>query len=371
MYVHSLFGTVQVSRKYYASKQGGPGMSPADEELGLYHAHTPGLAKAVAHLSAQMPFEDAAEMLHGLTGAKLNARQCHRLMEPLGSDIKSWLAEQRPVDPWLTGHQGAAPAPNILYISYDGTGVPMRKEALRGRQGKTPDGPTTREVRVGCFFTQSGCDAEGKPVRDPGSCTYITSLKDVKGFGRQMRAEAQRRNYRKAPRLVILTDGAAWCKTLADQHFCSKRTVHIIDFYHAAEHLSGLAKAFWGDSPMATAKAKAWRAQLLHGDPGAILAELAPLLSKAKQPADAQREYQYFDKNRPRMQYGRFRQEGLFIGSGVVEAACRAVVGQRAKQSGMFWSVSGVSDILNLRCLVHSDRFEAFFKHLAEARIPA
>ena len=63
------------------------------------------------------------------------------------------------------------------------------------------------------------------------------------------------------------------------------------------------------------------------------------------------------------MQYGTFRAAGYFIGSGVVEAGCKTVIGGRCKQSGMFWSKSGAENILALRCLHSSRRMDEFWKH--------
>ena len=69
-----------------------------------------------------------------------------------------------------------------------------------------------------------------------------------------------------------------------------------------------------------------------------------------------------FARNVSRMQYGTFRAAGWFIGSGVVEAGCKTVIGARCKQSGMFWSKSGAENILALRCLHSSRRWEDFWK---------
>ena len=77
----------------------------------------------------------------------------------------------------------------------------------------------------------------------------------------------------------------------------------------------------------------------------------------------------YFVRNIPRMQYGTFRTKGYFIGSGVVEAGCKTVIGGRCKQSGMFWSESGAENILALRCIHSSHRLEEFWKHRLDRRV--
>ena len=69
----------------------------------------------------------------------------------------------------------------------------------------------------------------------------------------------------------------------------------------------------------------------------------------------------YFEKNAPQMHYADYRDRKFFVGSGVVEAGCRTVIGERLKQSGMRWSVRGANAIIALRCCILSGRFEDFW----------
>jgi len=78
-----------------------------------------------------------------------------------------------------------------------------------------------------------------------------------------------------------------------------------------------------------------------------------------------EREIGYFEKNKDRMRYNEFRRQGLFVGSGVVEAGCRTVIGQRLKQSGMHWTVKGANSIIALRCCFLSNRWEDFWEYRA------
>ena len=72
---------------------------------------------------------------------------------------------------------------------------------------------------------------------------------------------------------------------------------------------------------------------------------------------------EYFRSNAERMMYASFRKEGYFIGSGVVEAGCKTVVGKRTKQSGMFWNVDGAQNVLNIRCSILSDTYDQYWKY--------
>jgi hypothetical protein len=260
----------------------------------------------------------------------------------------------------LTCQKPSAITPETLYISYDGTGVPMRKEYLVGHRGKTPGEPAkTRELRLAAIFTQSTRDERGHAIRDPNSTTYVADLADVENFGPQVKAEANRRGLRRARRVVILTDGAAWCETVADNHF--PRAIRILDFYHAAEHLHDLARALHGNVPDLQERSAAWRRDLLEGKAEDIVNTAASMSAQAHDRETLDRELAYLRKNLPRMRYDHFRNQGLFIGSGVIEAGCKTVIGQRTKLSGMHWGEPGLLAVLAFRCAFLSGRLHQFW----------
>ena len=156
------------------------------------------------------------------------------MAEHLGREMEAWQALQR---------EAPDTALPLLYIAYDGTGVPMTKKELTGRKGK--DGPAhTREAKLGCVFTQTAPDAKGFPVRDPGSTTFVGAIETAEPFGERIYREAVRRGLLHAQRVVVLGDGAEWIKTIADLHF-PQATV-IIDLYHAREHVAELCKNLFG-----------------------------------------------------------------------------------------------------------------------------
>lgn len=353
VWVRSLWGDLRIQRVYYTRQGGGDGSAPADGVLGLWSSCTPATARLVSKLSAQMPFEAAAELLHEATGATLSGRHLHRLTEEAAAAARRWNAHRKP----------SAGAPDTLYVSYDGIGTPMRKECLEGRRGRGPDGKArTREMRLGCVFTQTGVDATGQPVRDPDSTTYLAGLLTADRFGRAVKAEAVRRGARKARRVVVLSDGANWCGKAAAMNF--PKAVHILDFYHAAEHIRALCKALFGEGRDATVHFRLWRRAVRRGKPEEVFAQARSLLPQAKAPEDARRNLAYLEHNRPHMHYDRYRSQGLFIGSGVIEAGCKTVVAQRAKLSGMLWGVKGVQDVLTLRCLLLGGDLGSFWDHV-------
>lgn len=357
IWVRSLWGDFRIERTYYTGPEPGQGHAPADRLLGLWSSYTPATAKMLCSLSAQLPFETSAQLLAETTGASINGRQFHRFTAEAAEASRQWLRGLSPPD---QVHE-------TLYVGFDGTGVPMRKEHLVGRKGRAKDGRArTREMRLGCVFTQTDTDENGNAVRDLHSTTYVAALAPHRLFGKIVKDEAIRRGMRTAKRVVLLTDGAKWCETVAAR--CFPTRLHILDFYHAAEHIQGLAVAVFGESSETKAYFRLWRRKLLAGKAAAIIEKARSMIDQASDPEAVERETAYLERNLKRMQYDLYREQGLFIGSGVVEAGCKTVVGQRTKQSGMLWGVKGVQDILALRCLKLSGRMDAFLKHATEQR---
>jgi len=139
-----------------------------------------------------------------------------------------------------------------MYVAIDGTVCPWSEGDNRpARQGRS--GPAkTREVKLGCVFTQTGLDEKDRPVRDQGSTTYVGAIETSEEFGGRIFAEAIRRGSRRADETIVLGDGALWIWNLADEHFPG--AIQIVDLYHARKHLSELAKILYGPG---TPKAKA------------------------------------------------------------------------------------------------------------------
>jgi hypothetical protein len=240
----------------------------------------------------------------------------------------------------------------VFYVSVDGTGAPMIRTELAGRAGRAPDGQArTREIKLAALFTQTTRDAQGEPSRDPQSTTYLASFVSAEVFGPFVRRAALARGVASARRVLFLGDGAAWVWEIA--RTCFSQAEQILDYYHASEHVDALARAIYPDEGAAQNWSLRWRSLIYDS-------ELDVLLNEARAAADSplaetiQRELDYLERNRARMDYRHYREQGWFIGSGVVEAGCKRVIGQRLKQSGMFWRESGASAVASLRCALLS-----------------
>lgn len=360
--ITTLLGEVTLRRSVFQDAEANHTRIPLDESLGVNGtSFSPGVRRFMARAGSRCSFADASEDLLLYARLKVTPKQVQRVAEDVGRAVENWNGAQAAA--CAKEKASATPVP-ILYVSFDGTGVPMRKSELQASKGKGADGKArTREVKLGCVFTQTGTDEDGRPVRDPDSTTYVGAIESSEFFGLRIYQEAVARGCEQAGKVVVLTDGARYNKTIASTHFPG--AVHIIDLYHAREHLADLAKALGIDD----AQPRAWRDLLDMGRVEDILEQANSRivgLSLASHQADELRKgLGYFKENANLMRYAEFRLAGYFVGSGVVEAGCRTVIGQRLKHSGMFWSLRGANAIIASRCCQLSGRFEDFWEDAA------
>jgi len=351
-------GPIQLRRAYYRGDHGG--RYPVDEALGLYDQYTPASVQLMCWAGAMdSSFELASETLARFAGLDIPGRQVQRVVNVFGRQATTWM-NQRESD------EIKQPV-EIFNVQTDMTGIPARPEEIQGVKGKQPDGTAkTRQIKVGCVFTQSR-DAKANPQRDPFSSTYIAAFCDRADFAPLLWTEALKRGYAAARQTVFIGDGAEWIWNMVKDRFSD--AVQIVDFYHACEHLYALCRALESDEVCAKALFKRWRRRLKNNGLSRILEETARCLpslnAEARKAAEAQMPY--FQTNAERMRYRTFRRKGYFIGSGAIEGACRHIVAQRAKLSGMRWSCSGAENVLAFRCLIKSNLFDAYCNNRRQA----
>ena len=340
--VLSVFGPVTLRRDYY-HPPGPEGGFPVDRVLGLIGGCTPGAARLLGRTAAQLPYGESQAHLQELAGLTVDASQIQRVVQLLGPPAQARLAE-------LPGP--AREAVPEFYVSVDGTGVPMIRAEVAGRAGRGPDGPArTREIKLAALFTQTTRDAEGRPLRDPQSTTYLASFVPADQFGGWVRRAALARGVASAQRVIFLGDGAAWVWEIA--RTCFPQAVQILDYYHASEHLMDLARALYDDPGCARNWALRWQSLIYDSQLDDVFADVRAVTGPTP-PEAVQRELDYLERNRARLDYRYYQEQGWFIGSGVVEAGCKRVIGQRLKQSGMFWRETGATAVASLRCALLS-----------------
>jgi len=354
-------GWITLRRSYWYSPTRGEGRFPLDAALGLVASYSPEVVRQACRAAALAgSYQAASQDLLTYAGLEIDARQSQHLVAHLAPAMSRWREAQGPVFNPAAG--------DIFCIGTDGTGAPMRRRDLRGRKGKHGGKARTREVKVGTVFTHRKPDKpDQRPQRDYASTSYLAAIVSASQFGPLLRAEALRRGLAKARVVVFLGDGAVWVWKLARLNFPD--AVCILDYYHACEHLNLLSAALYGEgSALAKRRFRQWRKALLKDKIDQVIAQAKADLPTRPQPRNlAKKQIAYFERNRPRMLYQTFRQAGYFIGSGVVEAGCKTVVGQRLKQSGMLWSRKGASHLLTVRYALLSRWFDDFWKHHSRA----
>jgi hypothetical protein len=363
----TVLGLVAVRRAYYWDKECGSGYCPKDRVLDIEGtSYSCGVRRMMSRVGAYRSFGLGHEDLYELADIRVSAKEVERVSEMVGVQVEAFHA--REAEAALSDNiVPIRPVPR-MYMCMDGTGVPVVKNETEGRQGKGEDGQAkTREAKLGCIFTQTDVDKEGRPVRDEESTSYTGAIESAEAFGQRMYQEAKRRGLDRAADVCVLGDGALWIWNIADDLFYG--ATQIVDLYHAREHYWNVAKACFGQNKE---KLHKWteerRRELDDGKVEDVVDAIKLLMSLPGCDKEAcGREIRYFEKNEDRMRYGDFKSCGLFVGSGVVEAGCRTIVGQRLKQSGMHWTVKGANSIIALRCSLLSNRWEDFWEHRAAA----
>ncbi len=280
----------------------------------------------VGIVGAELSFEKGCAFLKDLAGFSVSPKQVERVAEALGAEMAE--DERIVFDP-----DPVADLPSTLYLSLDGTGIPMRAEEVAARPGKQPDGSSkTREVKLCVLWSAETTDEESIPVRDEGSTTYSAAIEsaastDTEGegseFAKRVLRETSRRQFDQVTRQVAVADGAPWIWNMMNEHF--PKAIQILDLFHAKEHLGTVGKALFGpESDRIRPWIKERHAELDDGKIDAIIAELRIYSSRFE---EARKCIGYLETNRSRMQYPEFRAQGLCVSSGMVEAGCKVTIG--------------------------------------------
>ncbi len=318
-------------------------------------------------VGSEMPFAPACEPMQVLAGLEVPAKAIERAAESIGEAIAA--RDQQEIDRAKQLVLPIVSRQNIpkMYVLMDGVRIPVVASETEGRAGRVEgQRARTRECKLGAVFTQTTVDKEGRPIRDPHSTSYVGAVETSDEFGYRIYTEAWRRGWEWATTKIVIGDGAVWIWNLADQHFPG--AVQIVDLYHARQHLWDLAALLY---PHDAAAKKRWmmpmKDLLDHGRTELLVEWLREIAAghagtQAGLAEEIGNQADYFQTNMDRMRYPAFREQGFFVGSGVIEAGCKSIVGVRLKQSGMFWTARGANAIIALRCCRHNGRFEDYWE---------
>ncbi|MEI7903330.1 MAG: ISKra4 family transposase [bacterium] len=351
--IRTLFGDVRSDeREYYYDRKRRTGRYPFDDTLGLINGSTPALvARALRH-AVKDPYAEASSDFEACMSRHMSADILMTYPRALEGVAERFMGEALSPD---------AQTPECVCVLADGTGLPLRRRELRRVKGRCAGGKAkTREAKVGAIFTMRPApDAPDDRMRDSGSTTYVATIDRKSSFADRLRREFDRRFPAPPGVTMFIADGAAWLWDIRRTHF--PFAVEILDFYHAAEHLDPILDLAGFQGAQRKRVFRKWCKWLKLGKVGEIIRVADELVGKTK---EGRKAVGYFKKNKGRMKYDEYVAKGWFIGSGVVESACKTVLGKRFKQAGMLWSKKGIKALLQFRIAYMSGRYEDLWKYI-------
>ncbi len=355
--VLTMMGKITLHRPYYQcmekeKEQNGEegtlcrhGEGPLEKLWGIEHGRTsPGVQKIVSYFGASQTLSEIAEALEMVVPFSIPARQVLPLLQPVGEALMRQEEEQvKQMKQEAIQKQSSVPiegkrqqrALRRWYVELDGVMARMRRGSVpMAKEEKDRPGDVYREVKVGAIFeAMSGRKRSelvpGVFVDEAGPIQYVARRTTAEDFGYFLSQLAQACGVQEGDEVVVLGDGAAWIWRLAQEHF--PQAVHIVDLWHAREHVWKVANAVYGRGKQPTA---IWAKQacdwLSEGNSKLLINATLNLPSIAPE-AGASRsvpeiEADYFRTNEERMRYPTFRAKGMHLGSGIAEAACKTVL---------------------------------------------
>ncbi len=365
-WVRGVPGEVGVSRAYYHCPACQTGVVPWDREQGLdAQAFTPRCKALITEVCArEASYRQAQTVLARHHHLSLAVSSLEAVAEAVGGRMRAaeneqvrafFLQEQLPdADPLLASAVGKR-----LYVSLDA--------------GKAHTDGGWHDIKAAaCYVGEppSAGESEAGPGGDrAGPTRYLAIQEEAEAFGQRAYTFALRLGCERAREVVVVGDGAEWIWKIADHHFSD--AVQILDFYHASEHVWEIGRLVFGAE---NAEGGAWARQCSDGlqtqGVRGLLRSLRALRGRELSTAVRQeviREVRYFRKHRRRLRYPLFRQRGMMIGSGPVEAACKIVIGARLKGAGMRWSQRGADAILVARTAVLGEQYEELARYARAA----
>lgn len=334
----TVHGVVRLSRAYYYCGRCHQSYLPYDEVLGLQDEISPGLLPLVCLAGTLLPFADAAQdVLKRFAGVRLSASTVLRRTQAEGERLRAQQKEGRMVEPtqpelqWTTPRKDSQPA---AYVGLDAFSVPM--------QGIGAGKAEHRMLYTALLYT---------PQKE--HTRYLVDF-ELDALAEQVRSQARALGITQVSDLIAVTDGGNGLEEALQRHLADNVTT-ILDWYHAAEHLCDFAKVWHGsDEPARQQWAEHAQGILYEQGGEALLTLLRALVLPAPASAEVAEELRkligYFENNRHRTDYPRYRQQGWDIGSGPTEAGCK-IIGERLKGSGMRWVEDGAATVAALRAL--------------------
>jgi uncharacterized protein UPF0236 len=346
--LQTVCGAVEINRRVYYCAQCRQTKALLDRRLGVESSGmTPGLMRLVCRTALELPYQQSERLLNDTLGfTPCSAREIERIAKQHGQRIEKSQFEEGPAEPVRKRRRQR----KVSYcLAIDGVMIPGLPDAQEHRLN-------WHDVKVAVMTDRRGIE----------NSIYVAGREDAATFGRRLWHRMESFGLGKENFALIVGDGAPWIWNLAEMHLPG--VPHLLDFYHAAEHLYATAELVWGEEKN---KENWWRRRLEQLKEGRLTGFFFALKRLVRVHGDSdsnnspKRLLQYFTDNRTRLRYQWAAQNNLPIGSGSVESAARHIVQQRLKQSGMRWSDPGAQSILNLRTVHRNGEFEQYWEDYA------
>ena len=318
--IDTTHGWVKYGRYRYQCSKCEEYYYPVDEELELSEASQMSEKKEdeLIRLSVRMPYEEAVKTYEELTGLPASVSVVHRVVQEMGKEYKELKAEGKE------------------HVGSDGTMVNIREEGWK-------------EVKVGAYYK---VDEEGEKTE----VRYVATVESREEIGKQLYELAGRPQLEQTVEMGFIGDGAEWLDEIQQEHFV--KSTRIVDYYHVSEYVGNLGRIFYGEK-----KGKEWIEEKLEQIKAGGVKEVEKSLRRMKGKTVKQKEelkttLRYLKNHGDHMKYDEYQRMGFHIGSGVIEAGCKHVIGHQFKRSGMRWSRKGAEHLLCLRVAYLNDDWE-------------
>jgi len=346
----TLLGEISLKRGIYQSNKANRSICPLEVKIKFINDYVSfAAAEYICYSLASMTLKEFVKHCKKWTLMKPSEGTAKRVLEYVGDFL-----ETSEFLHTIQSKQAVSKQAVALAMSMDSTSVLIRKEGWRHATAATV----------------STYDAEGNRL----DTVYIGRMPE-KGktqakrlLEKEVEAITKKHEFKY---IVCIADGARDLWQFFRKEYPD--AIHVVDFFHVCEHLSKLSGLFFSDSSDAKAWYKKHRAILKEDPNGApkVIRAVRYRRSKTKENPEIEAELKYLQRNRIKMNYFELKQNNLPIGSGVVEAACKNLIGARLKKSGMRWTIDGGQTVLTLRSLILSNRWEHFWtyfvnRHFAE-----
>jgi len=399
-----MLGPVEVGRTLYRDNVENINVYPLDEKMELlvinerYSRYTCNLSYLVAEFYALMPGRGALKLLDKTLSIKLELNSLKRIgaavAQPYLPTCCTKVKDKDKISQFATNEVGfiekrmqeidassdretillkalkegvegterkrTESDQSVIYVEVDGTGVSGLPKEL-SKEGKNGGPAKTFEAKIGVMFSQ-GFDSNGLPLlnnnhifRDPDSTQYMGTDKKVAAFTAQLDTFTKMHSIDSAKQVAFVSDGAPWLEKLRMKLF--PNSIGIIDLFHARQHLYSLVDSLYPDFGGEQIDFYMKCRHLLDlGEIDQIVNLISQKITRSNK-KNIKKQLKYFTGNKNKMRYGLFRAAGLFIGSGVVESACKILVETRLNGPGMRWLKKNAAYIIALRSAIYSGRY--------------